>query len=633
MAPEPQATFVSYSRDDSDFALRLTEDLKSAGATVWLDQLDINPGQRWARAVQDALAASPRILVILSPSSVESTNVDDEISFALEELKTVIPVLYRDCKIPFRLRPYQYVDFRTNYARGLRILLNNLGVSRIVEHPPQQPPPPPIVEPTHRQPEASKPIREQAAPEPKPEAKPEAKPKPIRKPKPEQSPVPPPIYETPNPTQPQAPPIHIEAKPIPTIPLATLTSLPLEESLLPATTFQRWAPCVAMLLLTFLSYFARNLLSLLFSPIFSFGELTTTQLSTILLGFTILYMLTSPVWGLWMDRTGLWLPTLSAIVIWSIALAAHGLFPSPTGLFFAHSILGIGIAATFPAAFKTALDTLPATRRAIGIAIAYSGGPLATIFAPAIFMPIAIHFSFRFAFLFAALLSVIWIILWLTLRATLSQSHSSPLQTGTSRWSRNFFANVAVYAFGAIPITFVLFFLPRIANARLENRSLIFLFVSVALIAGYLFFGKLADHRQPQGTRPGRLFFILAIAGVILIPIEITVLRTYRLDFVLPTLAFQMFLGAGFIIMSLSDGMTTLPKQHAAFFAGVCTFAWTLISTIATPFITQVLSPVNQSMSILIAGVLPLLGTILWKILSTTPTPQPSTLPTQKAST
>ena len=468
--------------------------------------------------------------------------------------------------------------------------------------------------------------------EAKPEQKPETKPKVIRKPKPEQSPAPPPIYETPNPTPPQAPPIHIEAKPIPTIPPATLTFLPLE-SPPPNTTFQRWAPCAAVLLLTFFSYSARNLLGLLFSPIMSFGEVTTTQLSTILLGFTILYMLTSPVWGLWMDRTGLWLPTLSAIVIWSIALAAHGLFPSPTGLFFAHSILGIGIAATFPAVFKTILDTLPATRRAVGLAIAYSGGPLATIFAPAIFMPIAIHFSFHLAFFFAALLSVIWIILWLTLRATISQSHSSPLQTGTSRWSRNFFANVAVYAFGAIPITFVLFFLPRIANARLENRSLIFLFVSVALIAGYLFFGKLADHRQPQGTRPGRLFFILAIAGVILIPIEITVLRTYRLDFVLPTLAFQMFLGAGFIIMSLSDGMTTLPKQHAAFFAGVCTFAWTLISTIATPFITQVLRPVNQSMSILIAGVLPLLGTILWKILSTTPTQQPSTLPTEKAST
>jgi TPR repeat protein len=120
--------FFSYSRDDSEFALRLAADLKAAGADVWLDQLDIEPGQRWARAVEEALTASPRMLVILSPSAVASTNVEDEVTFALEEHKSVIPVLYRDCKIPFQLRPFQHVDFRTDYARGLRVMCKTLAV-------------------------------------------------------------------------------------------------------------------------------------------------------------------------------------------------------------------------------------------------------------------------------------------------------------------------------------------------------------------------------------------------------------------------------------------------------------------------------------------------------------------------
>jgi TPR repeat protein len=120
--------FFSYSRDDSEFALRLAADLKAAGADVWLDQLDIEPGKRWARAVEEALTASPRMLVLLSPSSVASTNVEDEVTFALEEHKTVIPVLYRDCKIPFQLRPFQYVDFRTDYARGLKVMCKTLAV-------------------------------------------------------------------------------------------------------------------------------------------------------------------------------------------------------------------------------------------------------------------------------------------------------------------------------------------------------------------------------------------------------------------------------------------------------------------------------------------------------------------------
>src|SRR5271167_3881501 len=130
LATEAQTAFFSYSRDDSEFALRLAEDLKAAGANVWLDQLDIAPGQRWARAVQDALNNCQRLLVILSPSSVSSTNVEDEVTFALEEHKTVIPVFYRDCQVPFQLRPFQYVDFRTDYDRGLRTLLRTLGVQQ-----------------------------------------------------------------------------------------------------------------------------------------------------------------------------------------------------------------------------------------------------------------------------------------------------------------------------------------------------------------------------------------------------------------------------------------------------------------------------------------------------------------------
>jgi len=126
---DTQQAFCSYCREDSAFALRLAGDLKAAGAHVWLDQLDIVPGQRWDRAVEDALAACPRMLVILSPVSVESTNVMDEVSAALEADKTVIPVIYGDCKIPFRLRRLQHVDFRLDYHIALVQLLKAFGIT------------------------------------------------------------------------------------------------------------------------------------------------------------------------------------------------------------------------------------------------------------------------------------------------------------------------------------------------------------------------------------------------------------------------------------------------------------------------------------------------------------------------
>jgi TIR domain len=123
-----QLVFLSYAREDAEFVLRLAKDLRAGGADVWMDQLDIKPGERWDRAVDDALAKCPELLVILSPAAVESINVMDEVSLALEEGKTVLPVIHRNCKIPFRLRRLQYVDLTLNYKAGLGRLLETLGV-------------------------------------------------------------------------------------------------------------------------------------------------------------------------------------------------------------------------------------------------------------------------------------------------------------------------------------------------------------------------------------------------------------------------------------------------------------------------------------------------------------------------
>jgi len=141
VAADASAAFFSYCRDDSDFALRLAEDLKAAGAAVWIDQLDIEPGMRWDRAVETALSNCPRMLVILSPVSVESDNVRDEISFALRKQKTIIPVLYLDCDIPLRLERHQHIDFRTDHARGLKVLLKALGVQPTTQPTTHAPPP------------------------------------------------------------------------------------------------------------------------------------------------------------------------------------------------------------------------------------------------------------------------------------------------------------------------------------------------------------------------------------------------------------------------------------------------------------------------------------------------------------
>jgi len=113
-----QQTFFSYSRTDAAFALRLANDLRASGADIWIDQLDIEPGARWDAAIQAALKESNDLIVVLSPKAVASENIMDEVSFALEHNRRVVPVLIEQCEIPFRLKRLQYISFIEGYDKG-----------------------------------------------------------------------------------------------------------------------------------------------------------------------------------------------------------------------------------------------------------------------------------------------------------------------------------------------------------------------------------------------------------------------------------------------------------------------------------------------------------------------------------
>ena len=108
-------TFISYSRANSDFAVRLAKDLKAVGHDIWLDQLDIPTGARWDDELEKALRTCTTFLIILSPESIKSQNVKDEIGYAIDAGKHILPLMIKQCEVPFRLRRFQYVDF-TNEA-------------------------------------------------------------------------------------------------------------------------------------------------------------------------------------------------------------------------------------------------------------------------------------------------------------------------------------------------------------------------------------------------------------------------------------------------------------------------------------------------------------------------------------
>lgn len=121
--------FISYSRSDSDFTNKLTKHLSESGVDVWIDHKKIQAGNRWDQSIEEALDQSSTILVVLSPASIKSENVMDEVNYALEENKQIVPILYQKCKVPLRLRRIQWIDFIKGFESGLTQLKEALDVA------------------------------------------------------------------------------------------------------------------------------------------------------------------------------------------------------------------------------------------------------------------------------------------------------------------------------------------------------------------------------------------------------------------------------------------------------------------------------------------------------------------------
>jgi hypothetical protein len=114
MAAEKQRLiFISYSSNNRGFALELAQELKASGFRVWFDQLDIPKGSRWDDEIEKALSQCEIFLVILTKQSIESHNVKDEVGYAIDSNKRILPILLEEVNVPFRLRRFQYVDFTT----------------------------------------------------------------------------------------------------------------------------------------------------------------------------------------------------------------------------------------------------------------------------------------------------------------------------------------------------------------------------------------------------------------------------------------------------------------------------------------------------------------------------------------
>lgn len=123
--------FLSHAEEDKDFANKLSIDLSNKGIQAWLFEAHILPGDELVKKIADSIRESDYLGVIISTNSMKSEWVTLEVGMALALEHTlgyfkVIPNLYGNCEIPQFLKHKVYVDFSTDYEKGIAEILKVL---------------------------------------------------------------------------------------------------------------------------------------------------------------------------------------------------------------------------------------------------------------------------------------------------------------------------------------------------------------------------------------------------------------------------------------------------------------------------------------------------------------------------
>jgi formylglycine-generating enzyme required for sulfatase activity len=124
--------FVSYSRKDLTFIERLAADLTQYGCDVWYDLSGLDGGSRWIREIEKEISQCDYMLVVLSPDSIISENVEDEVAFAKRLKKKIIPLYYRPCEDRMLYASLNHIDVQEQkYSENFNKILRALNVSTV----------------------------------------------------------------------------------------------------------------------------------------------------------------------------------------------------------------------------------------------------------------------------------------------------------------------------------------------------------------------------------------------------------------------------------------------------------------------------------------------------------------------
>jgi MFS family permease len=139
---------------------------------------------------------------------------------------------------------------------------------------------------------------------------------------------------------------------------------------------------------------------------------TASDYADINFWFQLGYAIGFAAQGRFIDWIGVKRAFALAVLLWSIAAAAHGLAATTFGFMLCRFFLGITEAANFPANVKTARLWFPAGERALAAGVFNAGATVGAMLTPALLPPLLAAWGWQAAFFAIGSLGVLWFLAW-----------------------------------------------------------------------------------------------------------------------------------------------------------------------------------------------------------------------------
>jgi MFS transporter, ACS family, hexuronate transporter len=186
----------------------------------------------------------------------------------------------------------------------------------------------------------------------------------------------------------------------------------------------RWLIALLLFAATALSFFDRQVLSVLAPPITKELGMDNEDYSWVVFAFILSYSVMFTVGGWIIDRLGTRTGLALSVGVWTVASVLHAAATSATQLAGFRFLLGVGEGGCFPGAAKGVVEWFPMRERAVAMGFVAAGGSaIGAVVAPPVIVWTSIHLGWRGAFLATGFLGGVWLLAWLVCYSLPTQSH------------------------------------------------------------------------------------------------------------------------------------------------------------------------------------------------------------------